>query len=253
MLIKILGTGTSQGVPMIGCFCQVCTSENPKDNRLRCSVYIEHQNRSILIDTSADFRQQMLNFSIPKIDAVLYTHEHRDHLSGLDDLRAYNYWQKSSIPIYAEKRVLDRIKMEFDYVFTIPRTPGTPELTLYEITDEAFEVANIAILPIRGIHLQLPVLGFRIGSFAYLTDMNAIDIESLARLQGLDYLIINALQQKPHPSHFSLSEALHIIEKIKPKKSFLTHIGHHMGLHQEVDMQLPENVHLAYDGLTFVL
>jgi len=233
--------------------CKVCTSKDPKDNRLRCSVYIEHQNCSILIDTSADFRKQMLNFSVPKIDAVLYTHEHRDHLSGLDDLRAYNYWQKSSIPIYAENRVLDRIQVEFDYAFTAPHTPGTPELTLCKITDQAFELAGIPILPIRGIHLKLPVLGFRIGDFAYLTDMNAIDGENLLRLEGVDYLIINALQQKPHPSHFSLSEALHIIEKIKPKKAFLTHIGHHMGLHQEVEMGLPTDVHLAYDGLTLNL
>ena len=248
--VLFLGTGTSQGVPMIGCACEVCTCGDPKDQRLRSSVYITYKNKHLLIDTSADFRQQMLRYRIARIDAVLYTHEHRDHLGGLDDLRAFNYWQNTRIPAYAQARTLERIRHEFDYAFANPAPASVPQLDLHSIApDKPFTVQDIQVQPIVGQHFNLSVLGFRIENFAYLTDMNAIDPQNLEKLQHLDTLVINALQQKPHPSHFSLAEALAIIAQLQPKRAFLTHIGHLMGTHAAVSTTLPANVQLAYDGL----
>ena len=254
MKITILGTGTSQGVPMIGCNCQVCTSKNPKDHRLRSSIYIEYGDFSLLVDAGADFRQQALKYKIPKIDAVFMTHEHRDHLSGLDDLRAYNYLQKKPIPILAEPRVLERILLEFDYAFQQPHVPGTPALTLQTLTAfENFNFSNFSVLPIRGLHGTLPILGLRIENFAYLTDMKFLTHQALEKLKNLEVLVINALQYQQHATHFTVEEALQIVEILQPKQTFLTHIAHRMGLHDQVNKDLPAQVALAYDGLVLEL
>lgn len=251
MNITFLGTGTSQGVPVIACSCDTCNSKDSYDKRLRSSILFEVDETKIVIDAGPDFRQQMLTNNINNLDAILLTHEHRDHIAGLDDVRAYNYVQKKEMPIYAEKRVLESVENEFGYAFAKKKYPGVPEFDLKEIREDiAFEVKNIKIIPIRGMHLHLPVLAFRINNVAYITDVNHIPENEYLKLQNLDVLIINALRKEKHISHFSLEEALQEIKKIKPKKAYLTHISHLMGKHKEISKELPANVQLAYDGLS---
>jgi len=250
--VTVLGSGTSQGVPVISCKCKVCTSENIKDNRLRASVLIETANKTIVIDAGPDFRQQMLRENVCDIDAILVTHEHRDHVSGLDDIRPYNFLNKKSIDIYAEERVLEAIKSEFHYSFGDKKYPGVPKINLNNITSkENFYVGDIQIIPIRAYHYKLPVLGYRIGNFTYLTDINYIPEEEKVKIVGSQYIIIDALRKTKHISHFSLHEAVEIIKEFSPKRAYLTHISHQMGLHDEVNKELPQNVSLAYDGLKF--
>lgn len=250
MKITFLGTGTSQGVPVIACDCEVCTSVDFRNKRLRSSILIESGDTTLVVDTGPDFRQQMLTNHVKKLDGVLFTHEHKDHVAGMDDIRSFNFRQKMDMPIYAQKRVIDHLKREFSYVFADVKYPGVPTVEPYEIDKEDFVAGGLNIQPIHVWHYKLPILGYRIDNFAYITDAKTIDQEQKDKLKDLDVLVLNALQQKPHISHFTLEEALELIDELKPKKAYLTHISHYLGLHAEVDAKLPEGVSLAYDGLT---
>jgi phosphoribosyl 1,2-cyclic phosphate phosphodiesterase len=247
--VTFLGTGTSQGVPVIACPCPVCHSSDLHDKRLRTSALIEVDGRVIVIDSGPDFRQQMLRADVHKLDAILFTHEHKDHIAGMDDIRAFNYVQQKPIDIYAEERVQDAIRTEFAYVFAEQKYPGVPQVTLHSIDEKPFQVEEINIIPIRAMHMFLPLLGFRIGGFTYITDANFISEEEKQKIKGSEYLVINGLRKEKHISHYSLSEALSLIEEIKPDWAFITHISHQLGFHQEVEAELPSHIRLAYDGL----
>ena len=253
MTVTFLGTGTSQGVPVIGCECEVCRSLDFRDKRLRVSVHLQIGSKSLIIDSGPDFRQQVLRERIKRLDGLLFTHEHKDHTSGLDDIRAYNFMQHTDMPLYAEQRVLNQIKQEFAYIFSGHNYPGIPRVNLYPITEEAFEFEGIKIQPIRVKHYKLPVLGFRINNFTYITDANYIPDEEKDKIAGSEVIVINALRKEPHISHFSLSQAVELLTHLNPRKAYLTHISHHMGLHHEVEADLPDFVHLAYDGLKLEL
>lgn len=249
--LTFLGTGTSQGVPVIACNCEVCQSEDIKDKRLRSSVLFSVNGKNIVIDTGPDFRQQMLENEINQLDAVVFTHAHKDHTAGLDDIRSFNFAQKKDMQLYCEKHVLEQLTREFEYIFDKKfNYPGIPRVETHIITNKPFKIDDVEVTPIRGLHYKLPVLGFRIQDYAYITDMNQISDDELLKLKNLDVFVINALRKEPHLSHFKLSEALEIIQKLKPKKAYLTHISHHLGKHQEIEKQLPKNVALACDGLT---
>lgn len=250
---RFLGTGTSQGIPMIACTCEVCRSTDPCDQRLRVSMHIETEGKSFIIDTGPDFRQQILRAGIQRVDAVLYTHEHKDHTAGMDDIRGFNYAQKSSIPLYAQAPVIEQLKREFAYAFAEDKYPGVPEIEVHEIENQPFTIAGVTIIPILVKHYFLDVLGFRFGDFTYITDANFISDEELEKVKGSKVLVINALRKTTHISHFTLDEALEVIEKIKPEKAYITHISHMMGLHAVVEKELPAHVHLAYDGLTLAI
>jgi Metal-dependent hydrolases of the beta-lactamase superfamily I len=247
--VTFLGTGTSQGVPVIACPCAVCHSSDEMDKRLRSSVMIEVEGRNIVIDSGPDFRQQMLRANVLHLDAILFTHEHKDHIAGLDDVRAYNYVQKQPTDVYAEERVQWAIKQEFSYVFAENKYPGVPEVNLHSIDNHTFCIKGVTIIPVRAMHFRLPLLGYRIGDFAYITDANHIAKQELEKLVGVKCLVLNALRKEKHISHFSLKEAIQIIDEIKPEQAYLTHISHQMGFHREVEVELPENIHFAYDGL----
>ena len=248
--ITFLGTGTSQGVPVIACDCNICRSTDPLDKRLRTSVLLETDETTIIIDAGPDFRQQMLREHVTKLDAILLTHEHKDHIAGLDDVRAFNYKSQDAIDIYSEERVQKVIKKEFSYVFSEYQYPGIPKMRLNTIPEHSFNIKNISIIPVRVFHYRLPVYGFRIGNFAYITDANYIPEESKEQLYGVKYLVVNALRKEKHISHFSLREAIDFIREISPKKAFITHISHQMGLHTEVSKELPPEIMLAFDGLS---
>ncbi len=253
MRVTFLGTGTSQGVPVIACDCEVCRSGDIKDKRLRSSVLIENGNDVFVIDAGPDFRQQMLRYNVKRLDAIVLTHEHKDHTGGMDDVRAYNYLQKRPMPVYCEARVFDSIKKEYHYVFDKIRYPGIPEFDIRLIDEKPFYVGETYIIPVRAYHHKLPVLGFRINKFAYVTDANYISEKEMTKLEGLNVLVINALRKEKHISHFTLQEALDVIKTVKPQKAYLTHISHLMGKHAEVSKELPENVFLAYDGLKLII
>ncbi|MFO7867726.1 MAG: MBL fold metallo-hydrolase [Bacteroidales bacterium] len=244
-----LGTGTSQGVPIIGCNCPVCLSENPQNKRLRTSFYFTYKGVDFLIDAGTDFRQQMLNNNITNVDAILLTHEHKDHTGGLDDIRPINFKKQCSMDIFAEHRVIDSVKREYAYVFKKDAYPGVPLMDMHEITNEPFRCCSVFIQPIRVYHWKLPVFGFRIDSFAYITDASFIEESEMNKLCNLDVLVINALRFRKHYSHFNLEEALLIIDKLNPKRAYLTHISHYLGDHTETQKMLPSHVFLAYDGL----
>lgn len=249
MKITFLGTGTSQGVPVIACDCTTCLSADPRDKRLRTSVLLETSEATIVIDAGPDFRQQMLREHVLKLDAILLTHEHKDHIAGLDDVRAFNYKSQDAIDIFSEERVQKVLKKEYSYVFSEYQYPGIPKMRLNPLPEHGFSINKLQVLPVRVFHYRLPVYGFRIGNFAYITDANYIPEESKEKLYGVKYLIINALRKEKHISHYSLREALEIIREISPKKAFLTHISHQMGLHNEVSKELPPGIQLGYDGL----
>jgi phosphoribosyl 1,2-cyclic phosphate phosphodiesterase len=251
--VTFLGTGTSQGVPVIGCECDVCRSIDFRDKRLRVSIHVQVGPTSLIVDSGPDFRQQVLRERIRKLDALLFTHEHKDHTSGMDDIRAYNFMQHADMPIYGEERVLKQIQQEFAYIFSGHNYPGIPRVTLYPITEEPFFIDGIPITPIRVMHYKLPVLGFRIKDFTYITDANFISDQEKEKIAGSEVIVLNALRKEPHISHFSLSEAVALFEELKPKKAYLTHISHLMGAHQEVEAELPDFVRLAYDGLKLEL
>jgi len=255
MEITITGSGTSQGVPVIGCNCNVCTSSNPKDSRLRSSIHIFYKNKSIVIDTGPDFRQQMLNSKIKNLDAILYTHEHKDHVAGLDDVRPFNFIQKKPIEIFCNDRVFQALKREFHYIFDPKfQYPGIPKINRNKILKTKFKIdEDIEIEPIEVMHYKLPVLGFRIEKFAYVTDAKTIKEDEKEKLKGLDLLIVNALRLKEHLSHFNLEEALNLIEELHPKKAILTHISHYMGLHEEIQKKLPDHISLGYDNQKIIL
>lgn len=251
MKITFLGTGTSQGVPVIACDCKACLSDDEHDKRLRTSILVEKDEAILVIDAGPDFRQQMLREKVRRIDAIILTHEHKDHIAGMDDLRAFNYKCQDAIDIYAEERVQKAVKKEFSYVFAEYHYPGIPMMRLNNIPDYAFAVKNIILTPLRVFHYRLPVYGFRIGNFAYITDANYVPEETKEKLFGVKYFIINALRKEKHISHFSLREAVDLIREVSPKKAFITHIGHQMGLHKEVSASLPPGIELGYDGLSF--
>ena len=253
MKITFLGTGTSQGVPVIACDCEICTSLDPKDKRLRSSVLIERDNLVFIIDTGPDFRQQMLREKVQKLDAILITHEHKDHVAGLDDVRSFNFKMKMAVDLYAEERVQESLKREFAYVFADHKYPGVPEINMHMIENQIINIKNIDVLPVRVMHHKLPVFGYRIDNFAYVTDTNYIPDTEIEKLIGVKVLVINALRKKKHLSHYNLEEAIEIIQKIAPEQAYLTHISHMMGLHETVGKELPDNIFLAYDGLQIYL
>jgi phosphoribosyl 1,2-cyclic phosphate phosphodiesterase len=247
--ITFLGTGTSSGVPMIGCHCAVCSSTDPKDKRLRSSILLRLAGKTIIIDTTPDFRQQMLRIQNDHLDAVLFTHAHKDHIAGLDDIRAYNYFQQKPMQVFATKATQKELVREFYYAFSEFKYPGIPEILLHNIEATPFEVEGILVTPIRVWHHKLEVVGFRIGDFTYITDANKIDPQELELVKGSKVLVLNALRKEKHISHFTLDEALDLIDKLQIPEAYLTHISHQMGLHGDISLQLPGHVHLAYDGL----
>ena len=247
MQITFLGTGTSTGIPQIGCTCPVCTSANPKDNRLRTSAVVSVNGKNILIDCGPDFRQQVLRAGIGRIDAVLITHIHYDHTGGIDDLRPYG--GKHTLPIYLEAPVAEGIRTRLPYCFGDHLYPGVPNIRLQEIGIEPFSIEDIEVTPIRVMHYKLPILGYRIGGLVYITDALTIPDEEYAKMKQVDVLVINALRKQPHLSHQTLDEALRVIERVQPREAYLVHMSHHMGLTAEVEKELPPHVHFAYDGL----
>ena len=251
MKVTLLGTGTSQGVPVIGCGCDVCRSLDYRDKRLRSSVHIEVNGVSLVIDTGPDFRQQMLREGIQRLDAVIFTHSHKDHTAGLDDVRAYNFKQNMDMPVYGMMQVLDQLKVEFAYVFSEKRYPGIPQLKLHDLGEDEFEIRGTKITPLPVMHLKLPGLGFRIGPVAYINDANEIPDETYQKLKGIEVLVLNALQHEKHISHFNLEEAIQVAQKVGAKKTYFTHISHKLGQHKVVEKELPANISLGYDGLVF--
>lgn len=253
MKVTFLGTGTSQGVPVIACPCDVCQSEDSKDKRLRSSVLIELNDKVLCIDAGPDFRQQMLREKVRHMDAILVTHGHKDHVGGMDDIRSFNWLQKRAMPVYADEFAAESIRKEFSYAFADDKYPGVPDFNLIPISGKDITIGDIKITPIPLMHLRLPVHGFRIGDFTYITDANFIPDKSWKLIKGTKTLVINALRKEKHISHFNLEEALEVIEKVKPERAYLTHISHLMGFHKEENAKLPEHVQFAYDGLTLEL
>ncbi|GAA4793116.1 MBL fold metallo-hydrolase [Olivibacter ginsenosidimutans] len=253
MTIRFLGTGTSQGVPVIACDCRVCTSVDPRDKRLRSSVLVTENGKNIVIDTGPDFRYQMLRENIKHLEAVLYTHAHKDHIAGLDDIRAFNYFQGVAIDVYADQRVQDELKREFYYMFNEHKYPGIPRINLHDVNQETIYLHDIAIEPIEVMHHELPIKGYRFGDFTYLTDVKTVSPLAIDKIKGTKILVINALQREPHISHFNLEEALAFAHTIGAEQTYLTHISHRLGRYQEVSQELPDGVYLAYDGLMLTL
>lgn len=251
MQVTFLGTGTSQGVPFIGCPCPVCNSADARDRRLRCSVWIEAPGVSIVIDSGPDFRYQMLRAGVRKLDAIVFTHGHKDHLAGLDDIRPYNYFSQKPVAVYATTETQDALRREFSYIFNNLTYPGIPQIDLHTITaTEPFVIGGLEIVPIRLLHYKMEVLGFRIGDFTYITDANYIAPDELRKVQGSKALVLNALRREPHISHFTLEEAIAVAQRAGAEQTFFTHISHQLGLHKDVEAELPDGIRLAYDGLT---
>jgi len=254
MKVYFLGTGTSQGIPVIGSNHSVCKSEDKKDTRLRVSVWISWNDNSVVIDCGPDFRQQMLRSHCQKMDAILFTHEHSDHTAGLDDIRPF-FFKQGNIPIYGHPRVLENLKKRFEYIFEIEnKYPGAPSVTSIAVSNNMpFTINNSTIIPINVMHGNLQVFGYRIQDFAYLTDVKTVDDEEILKLKGLKVLVVNALREEPHNTHFNLQEALDFITLVQPEKAYLTHVSHLLGFHEEVQKALPKNVFLAYDNLEIII
>ena len=255
MRITFLGTGTSQGVPVIGCGCAVCTSADAHDKRLRVSVLVETGGKRILIDAGPDLRQQMLRAGVRELDAVLLTHEHMDHIAGMDDLRAFSFGHEppKPVPIYGDEPTLKAVRRVYEYAFKEHKYPGVPEFDLQTIEREPFNVQGVGVIPVEVMHLRMPVMGFRIGGFTYITDAKTISPEELEKIRGTEVLVLNALREKEHYSHLNLSEALAIVEEVKPRQAWFTHISHWMGTHADTNARLPDHVRLAHDGLVVEL
>lgn len=248
-----LGTGTSQGVPIIGCQCDICLSNHPKDKRLRTSVLIESETTTVVIDSGPDFRQQLLREDVRKLDGLIFTHSHKDHVAGMDDIRAFNYLQNKPVDVYATLFTQSVLKREFEYVFNNASYPGVPQLNLHTISKETvIRIGDIELQPIEVMHYKMPVLGFRIKNLTYITDANAIDENELQKIVGSDILVLNALRRESHISHFTMDEAIAISTKLNPKQTYFTHISHQLGKHQDVDAELPAGINLAYDTLSFM-
>ena len=254
MKVTFLGTGTSQGIPVISCGCEVCLSDDYRDKRLRTSVLLETDDKTIVIDSGPDFRYQMLRAGVKDLDAIIYTHEHKDHIAGLDDIRPFNYLLKKNIDIYATIRVEQALRREFSYIFSEIQYPGLPQINLHEISaDHSFNIGETLIEPIEIMHYKLPILGYRVNDFTYITDAKTISEETAEKIKGTKILVINALQIADHISHFNLEEAVTFAKKINAEVTYLTHISHNLGLHNEVEKVLPDNIRLAYDGLSLYL
>lgn len=253
MKITILGSGTSQGVPVIACECHVCRSESEKDKRLRSSILIEINGNTYCVDSGPDFRQQMLINNVNGLDGILYTHEHKDHIAGMDDVRAFNYKQQRDMDMFCSVNVEEALRREFYYVFLKDGYPGIPKVKLHRISAELkFNLpCGQEVQPIEVLHYKLPVLGFRINNFTYITDAKTVSEKEIEKIMGTEVLIVNALRIEEHLSHFNLEEALRFIERINPKRAYITHISHLFGTHEEISDMLPDNVYAAYDGLSF--
>ena len=247
--ITFLGSGTSSGVPMIACDCEVCTSTDKKDKRLRPSIMVESSSTTIVVDTTPDFRYQMLREKVKNVDAILFTHPHKDHIAGLDDVRAFNFFNKRKMEVYANSLTEEALKREFGYAFSDKKYPGVPDINLNTIIPEPFFIGDIGITPIQVWHLKMPVLGFRFGKFTYITDANRIEEEEKEKIRGSEIVVLNALRKQTHVSHFNLGEAIDMVQELKIPRAYFTHISHQLGLHRDIESELPEGVHLAYDGL----
>ncbi len=253
MKITFLGTGTSQGVPPIGCRSDVCLSENPRDKRLRASIHVEWNGLSLVVDCGPDFRYQMIRAGISHVDALLFTHEHRDHTAGLDDIRPFNYLQGGAMPVYLHPRVYQAFQGQFDYIFQPVPYPGIPQIDWHLIDNEPFEIKGHVIRPVEVLHYKLPVLGFVFDKFAYVTDANFISDKEKEKLKGMDVLVLNALRREAHISHFTLDEAVALAKELGAKQTYFTHMSHQIGLHDDVCSELPEGIDLAHDGLVVEL
>jgi phosphoribosyl 1,2-cyclic phosphate phosphodiesterase len=247
--ITFLGTGTSTGIPMIGCKCEVCTSNNKKDKRLRSSILVESATTTIVVDTTPDFRYQMLRINNTKLDAVLFTHPHKDHIAGLDDVRAYNFFQQKPMDVYANALTTEALKREFAYVFADKKYPGIPQINLHTIDATPFVIGDIPVQPFTVWHHKMPVLGFRFENFTYITDANRIDEPVKEKIKGSDVIVLNALRNEHHISHFTLQEAINLVQELKIPEAYFTHISHQLGKHDDVEKTLPQGIHLGYDGL----
>lgn len=253
MKITFLGTGTSQGVPVIGCPCIICQSKDENDKRLRSSVLIETQGKTFVIDTGPDFRQQMLRAEVKELDAVVFTHEHKDHIAGFDDIRAFNFIQKKKMDVYASFRVQDALRREFAYVFSEFKYPGVPEINLHLLENRLTNIQGVDFLPIEVMHYKMSVYAFRVGDFTYITDANFIAEEEKEKIKGSKVIVVNALRRETHISHYTLQQAIDLMQELKPEKAYLTHISHQLGLHAEVQKELPQGIELAYDNLVINL
>ena len=247
--VTFLGTGTSQGIPVIGCGCAVCQSVDARDKRLRVSILIETQDKTLVIDSGPDFRYQMLRAGVKDLDAILFTHEHKDHVAGLDDIRPFNYLLHKRIEIYAVPRVQEALKREFSYIFEDTKYHGLPQINMHTVSDQSFQIGETTIIPIEVMHYRMPVMGYRMGNFTYITDAKTISEPSLQKIKGSKYLVINALQRENHISHFTLAEAIEFAGRAGAEITYFTHISHNLGLHADVEKELPPNIRLAFDGL----
>jgi phosphoribosyl 1,2-cyclic phosphate phosphodiesterase len=250
--ITFLGTGTSQGVPLIACPCPVCQSSDPRDKRLRSSILIQSDTTTVVIDAGPDFRQQLIRANVKRLDAVVFTHSHKDHLAGLDDIRAFNYLQGKAMDLYATQATQQQIRTEFAYIFAEHKYPGIPEVNMIEIDKDAvFTVGDIQLKAIEVMHYKMQVLGFRVHDFTYITDANFIAPAEIEKIEGSKYLVLNALRREPHISHFTLEQAVDMAHRIHAKHTYFTHISHQLGFHEDVNQELGDNISLAYDMLSF--
>jgi phosphoribosyl 1,2-cyclic phosphate phosphodiesterase len=252
LTISTLGSGTSSGVPMIACECAVCTSSDKKDKRLRSSIMVQSATTTVVVDSTPDFRYQMLRERVKRLDAVLFTHQHKDHIAGLDDVRAFNYFQEQAMQVYANPMTIDALMREFAYAFAEKKYPGIPNIELNTIGFESFTIGDISITPIQVWHLKLPVLAYRFGDFTYITDANKIDEAEKEKIRGSKIIIVNALRKEKHISHFNLEEAIALVQELQVPQAYFTHISHQLGRHEEIEKGLPAGMHLAYDGLKLI-
>lgn len=249
MIITFLGTGTSQGVPVIACDCEVCQSVDYRDKRTRTSIHIEVDGLSLVVDTGPDFRTQILRERVKRLDGVLFTHAHKDHTAGMDDVRSFNFKQQMDMPVYARQDVIEQLEKEFSYVFAEHKYPGVPQIETVPISNEPFQINDTTITPIEVMHYKLPVFGFRINDFTYITDANQISDIELKKVEGTRVLVLNALQKENHISHFTLQEAIDLAEQIGAEQTYFTHMSHRMGKQRDVEKELPDGIDFAFDGL----